>query len=463
MLDEIGSGGAFAFAGPGDDLTRDIDQGDRGRARHQPVGGGRDGRRQRGAADRRIGGRIVERVGAILVATDRRDIEVLPGVLAGQHRGLVEAEGELHVGGGLARGEAAEGELDDIHHIPRDRARGGSDEQRRAGAVQRQGMQRAERAGMAGDRGRQRHRRDRKAGAEIGGRGQRRLVERVLRHEHVDERAIADAGGRRVAEADGLAEGVAEQNLGRQARERDARDRSVEHAMIGRQRVLRERQHRRDGAGGAFQGPVAAHRGGTGGIGGGGDADAEQIVQVGDEGRPGDAGAGVTPPDLHLGAIGEMVAPGGNFGAAGKQRGRIDRTGAERDLPGAAVGQHVDFIDLLHAAQGGADLAQPVLRRIEHHDASAFGNTGNQALPVCHAGIDEQHRGRGRGGGRHRRCGRGPLGQRRGHRIGGVIGCRGMRRRRVGHRFQRQREAGVKEKPWLQDLAHRCLLPEVVS
>ena len=143
-----------------------------------------------------------------------------------------------------------------------------------------------------------------------------------------------------------------------------------------------------DGAGGDFQGPVAAQ---AGAVGGRGDIAPGQLRQGIDKVDALVAGGGVTGVDQDIAAHVHVLADLRQHFAAGRDvvGGQIGI--AQPQVTGIAVGDDLHRADALMAAQVIGDLLQAVPAGIQLHHLGAGGDALEQFGGILHAGIDKHH------------------------------------------------------------------------
>ncbi|MCY1427966.1 hypothetical protein D9M71_438360 [compost metagenome] len=85
--------------------------------------------------------------------------------------------------------------------------------------------------------------------------------------------------------------------------------------------------------------------------------------------------------------IGDLIEVGRGQGAV-----------AQRELPGSAVGEDLDRVDLAQLGEGGGDGRQSVLGGVDHHGLDVGRQVCGQLLAILHAAVEHQQMARGRWG-----------------------------------------------------------------
>ena len=166
-------------------------------------------RRRAGAEDRGVGSRVVQRIGAVLIATGG---DHLQPAAVGEFATAVESESERDLGLRLARRETAERQGEHVHRVTDLEARRRHHEGRLAAGVEQQRIDGADGADMPRDLVGQHNRLNADIDSEVLRRCERRAIIgdgcRPLsgRDEELDERAVAHAVRGRIVEGEGLRE-----------------------------------------------------------------------------------------------------------------------------------------------------------------------------------------------------------------------------------------------------------------
>ncbi|MNZ52667.1 hypothetical protein D3C78_705210 [compost metagenome] len=374
-------GGGFALGGV-DRLGR----GDHRRVDDETVGDGLD---QAGVL-----GRIVERIVTELEAAADLDGQVRRTVGEAGVGQVAQACGDLHGDHRLVLGHAGEGQFDHHHLVAGAHAEvGGIDHQGIAAGVLGQRVDGLA-VGIEGD-----HVADQVL-PQVVGRNEADAVVAVLAgggHEQGDEGREAGLG-RDVGEVHGEAELVAQQHFRLGGGQRRGRPGVGQQAVEGGEGFGAEGDVAVDQAAADFQIPVAAGCSGAGVVAGGTDIRAGELRQLLDQRAARRAGTDVAAVELDVRTGIQRGAPAvediGDLIEVGRGQGAV----AQRELPGSAVGEDLDRVDLAQLGEGGGDGRQPVLGGIDHHRLDVGGQVGGELLAVLHAAVEHQQVARGRWG-----------------------------------------------------------------